>query len=60
MSDGLDAMLGIIPTVVVAGITIKAFDYLTDAKRHQQRLRKKGIKTKLVKERGKYKLKKVI
>jgi hypothetical protein len=60
MSDGLDAMLGIVPTVVVAGLVIKTFDYLADAKAHQRRLRKKGIKTKLVKERGKYKLKKVL
>jgi hypothetical protein len=60
MTDGLDAMLGLIPTVLVAGIVIKTFDLLIDAKKEQKRLRKEGIKTKVVKEKGKYKLRKIV
>jgi hypothetical protein len=53
-------MLGLIPTVLVAGIVIKTFDLLIDAKKEQKRLRKEGIKTKVVKEKGKYKLRKIV
>jgi hypothetical protein len=60
MTDGLDALMGIVPTIIVGGLVIKTFDMLFDAKKEQRRLRKKGVRTKLVKERGKYKLKKVI
>jgi hypothetical protein len=60
MTDGLNALLGIVPTVIVAGVVLKTFDLLTDAKREQKRLKKKGVRTKLVKERGKYKLRKIV
>ena len=60
MTDGLNTLLGIVPTVIVAGVVLKTFDLLTDAKEHQKKLRKKGINTKIIKERGKYKLRKVI
>jgi hypothetical protein len=60
MTDGLNALLGIVPTIIVAGLVLKTFDLLTDAKKEQRKLRKKGVRTKLVKERGKYKLRKIV
>lgn len=60
MTDGLNALLGIVPTIIVAGLVLKTFDLLTDAKKEQRRLRKKGVRTKLVKERGRYKLRKIV
>lgn len=59
MSNG-NALLGLIPTVVTLGILKFTFDTFLGAKEKQKELKKKGIKTKIVKSRGKYKLKEVV
>jgi hypothetical protein len=59
MSNG-NALLGLIPTVVALGILAYTFDTFLGAKEKQKELKKKGVKTKIVKARGKYKLKEVV
>lgn len=56
----LDSLLGLATFTIGAGILLKTFDLLTDAKKEQKRMKKKGVKTKIIKNRGKYQLKKVI
>jgi hypothetical protein len=59
MSDG-NALLGLIPTVVALGILAYTFDTFLGAKEKQKELKSKGVKTKIVKAKGKYKLKEVV
>jgi len=60
MTDGANGLLGLIPAVVGVGIVLWTFDTLLSAKEKQKELKKKGKHTKIVKERGKYKLKEVV
>jgi hypothetical protein len=60
MPEGQNALLGLIPTIIGAGLVIWVFDSMLGAKAEQERLKRQGINTKIVKSQGKYKLKKVI
>ena len=60
MSNGANGLLGLIPAVVGAGILLWTFDTMLGAKEKQKELKEQGKKTKIVEERGKYKLKEVV